>query len=486
MQNRMTNKNTLPNSPNVDFLTVLAQLGEDAQHLEGAVKALSENMRRRNLQMSPEMLQSVQSLQRSVHRARQQGQELQAQSERIQQIVKASARITTSLELEEVLKEVMESVIELSGAERAYLMLNEKDGGKLSVRATHHWDGGEVDTVDIEFSQTVVKDTFEKNEPILTMNAQDDTRFQARQSVIGLSLRSVLCVPLSLDNRVIGVLYADNRMRSGVFSKETVQLLTAFGTQAAIAIEKARLRRITLEKDLSVAREIQFSLLPKSVPTLDGWQFAASYQPARVIGGDFYDFFTTADRQGVMIADVADKGVGAALFMSLSRTMIRTAAPSAPSPSRALLLANNLILQDSSRSNLFLSVFYALIDPQTGRMTYATAGHNPPYLYRAASGVFEPLPGRGIVLGVFEDITLSDFEIDLAPDDLIVFYTDGLTEAMSEHGEEFGEERLRRAVLSAVGGAAQEVLNAILGEIHNHTYGAIQSDDLTIVVARRL
>lgn len=475
----------------IDFPTSLSQLDDDAHRLEGAVKSLSESLLRRNLQMSPEILQILQSLQHSLKRAKQQGSDLHEQFSRIQKIVKASARITTSLELEEVLEEVMRSVIELSGAERAYLMLNEPDGGKLNIRATHHWEGNDVDAVDIEFSHSVVKDAFEKNEPILTMNALDDTRFQSRQSVIGLSLRSVLCVPLSLDNKVIGVLYADNRMRSGVFSKETAQLLTAFGTQAAIAIEKARLhgeelRRIMLEKDLTVAREIQFSLLPKSVPTIDGWQFAASYQPARVVGGDFYDFFNVGSQQGISIADVADKGVGAALFMSLSRTMIRTAALSADSPSTALMSANQLIVQDSSRSNLFLSIFYSLIDPVTGCMTYTTAGHNPPFIWRAATRTFEPLPGRGIVLGVFEDIVLKDLQIDLEPGDQVVFYTDGLTEAMDENGVEFGEERLRQAVIPHVEGSAQDVLDGILDAIREHTRGAVQSDDLTIVIARRL
>jgi serine phosphatase RsbU (regulator of sigma subunit) len=486
----MSDNKTLP-PPNIDFPTILAQLDEDAHHLDGAVKALVESLRRRNLQVSPEILQTLQGLQQTIKRARQQGGELQEQSSRLQKIVKASARITTSLELEEVLQEVMRSVIELSGAERAYLMLNEVEGEKLSIRATHQWEGSSVDDLDIEFSRSVVKDTFEKNEPVLTMNALDDTRFQSRKSIIGLSLRSVLCVPLSLDNRVIGVLYADNRMRSGVFSKETVQLLTAFGTQAAIAIEKARLhgeelRRIMLEKDLSVAREIQFSLLPKNAPAIAGWDFAASYQPARVVGGDFYDFFNVGGQQGVVIADVADKGVGAALFMSLSRTMIRTAALTGVSPSTALTDANHLIVQDSSRSNLFLSVFYCLIDPQTGHMIYTTAGHNPPYLYRAATGSFTPLPGRGIVLGVFEDIALHDLEVTLDPGDFVVFYTDGLTEAMDEHGGEFGEERLQQAVIPLVNSSAADILNGILEAIRTHTSGAVQSDDLTIMIAKRL
>lgn len=488
----MTERTMPPGTPppNIDFATTLHQMADDTQRLEIAIQALSDSMERRNLRLSPEIANTLESLRLSTDRARKQGEALQKQSVSLQHIVKASAMITTSLELEKVLADVMQSVISLSGAERAYLMLSEHDGDKLTVRATHDWEGSADDT-DIEFSRTVVNNSFSRNEAILTMNAQDDTRFQSRKSVVGLSLRSVLCVPLALDNRVIGVLYADNRLRSGVFGSDLVQLLTAFGTQAAIAIEKARLhgeevRRLRLEKELTVAREIQFSLLPKALPTPLGWEFSATYQPARIVGGDFYDFFGIAPLQGVVIADVADKGVGAALFMSVSRTMIRTAALSVASPGEALAQANDLIVQDSSRSNLFLSAFYAVIDTQTGRAIYANAGHNPPFLYRAATGSYEPLRGKGIVLGIFEGIQLIDAGAQIEPGDCVVFYTDGITEAMNTEGVEFGEERLHGAVLSYLAGSAQQILDSILGAISNHVREAEQSDDVTIVVAKRL
>src|SRR5262249_7357971 len=178
-------------------------------------------------------------------------------------------------------------------------------------------------------------------------------------------LRSILCIPLLLNREVVGVMYADNRIQQGIFSHERIPLLATFGTQAAMAIEKARLHeeeiaRQRLEKELAVGKTIQLSLLPKNKPSVRGWEFATAYQPARLVGGDFYDFFEMPDNEnlvGIVIADVADKGVPAALFMALSRTMIRTTALAGLDPSEALTRANSLILQDS-QSGLVFRAFY--------------------------------------------------------------------------------------------------------------------------------
>lgn len=495
---------TAPNTPSttdaadgsrIDLAATLSQLAEDLEKLENFTHRVNDSLRRRGLEMGPGMTDAVNGMRQSLERARRQGEDLINQSARLQQTVRASARITTSLELDRVLGEVMESVIALSGAERAYLMLLDDETGELLIRATHHWDSdtasGDTDDTDVAFSRSVVREAFEKREPILTMNALNDSRFHDKQSIVGLALRSVLCVPLVIDQRVLGVLYADNRLRSGVFTKGTVELLAAFGTQAAIAIEKARLhgeelRRVSLEKDLSVARDIQFSLLPKAAPVIEGWQFTAFYEPARVVGGDFYDFFSVGGKQGIVISDVADKGVGAALFMGMGRSTIRAAALSADSPAQALGRANSLIIQDSGGSDLFLSVFYALIDPLTGTVLYTNAGHNPPIIYRAEERTFESLPSHGMVLGIFEDIVLSDSVTQLNPGDVLVFYTDGITEAMNEEGELFTENALRDAIASAADEGAEEIRHAITDALRAHTRGAAQSDDMTLVIARRL
>ncbi len=474
----------------VDLPQAMQQVTEDAKQLEAAIQRLSESLRKRNLQMSPEVDMTMDRLRVGIAEAGKQAAAVITQSTRLQELVHASALITTSLELEQVLQEVMDSVVTLSGAERAYLML--RDGDDLTIRAARNWDTRPDE--DAVFSSSVVLEAFNKAEPILTINAQSDARFQQKQSVIGYALRSILCIPLILERRVVGVLYMDNRIKAGVFNKESVQLLSAFGSQAAIAIEKARLhqedvQRQRLEKELSVAREIQISLLPKSCPTIEGWDFAAAYQPARLVGGDFYDFFQLGGdpgQVGIVVADVADKGVAAALFMALSRTIIRTTAQNGGSPSTTMQQANDLILQDSSRSDIFLTAFYAALDSRAGQLTYTNAGHNPPYWYQTSSGTLQKLSGHGIVLGLFERIQLQDHTLSIAPNDVIVFYTDGVTEAMDVDGHEFGEERLCAAIMESVHLSAQAITDTIMAALQGFTAEASQSDDVTMVVARRL
>ncbi len=188
---------------------------------------------------------------------------------------------------------------------------------------------------------------------------------------------------------------------------------------------------------------------------------------------------------GIVIADVADKGVPAALFMALSRTMIRTTALSGRSPGAALMRANELMLKDS-QADLFVSAFYATLDSHNGRLTYANAGHNWPLWLHIASGEFQELAARGIVLGMFENIELEEREIEVIPGDFLIFYTDGVTEAMNAEGKLFGEERLQAAVADiAPGASAQQVLEAVMDAVNAFTGDTPQSDDFTLLVVKQ-
>ncbi len=243
-------------------------------------------------------------------------------------------------------------------------------------------------------------------------------------------------IPLIADGRSIGALSIDMRVPR-LLDEGELRFLRLMANQAALAIEKAylhreELHRQRLEEELAVARRIQYSLLPEQTPDFPGLEFAAYYHPARLIGGDFYDFFELpgqSPRLGMVIADVADKGVPAALFMALSRSIIRTKAMSGPNPAKVLTRANRLIAKDT-RSGLFVTVFYGILDLKTGRLTFTNAGHNRPLRLETATGQIEELATRGIVLGVFEQVKLEEKEIEVSPGDILVFYTDGVTEAM--------------------------------------------------------
>jgi sigma-B regulation protein RsbU (phosphoserine phosphatase) len=329
-------------------------------------------------------------------------------------------------------------------------------------------------------------------EPLLAEDIESgDARTCGAEWLQSEGFRGHAVVPLVVDSRSIGVLMIDMR-KSRLWDQDEVRFLRLMANQAAIAIEQARLHREEierqrLEQELAVGRQIQFSMLPEGRPAVPGWAFDAFYQPARQVGGDFYDFFELPGepgRLGIVIADVADKGVPAALMMALSRAVIRAAALEDRGPAATLRQANQLILKDS-RDSLFVTAFYAVLDTGSGRLTYASAGHNRPLWLRVGTGEVQELAARGIALGAIEEAELEERAIDLASGDVLVLYTDGITEAMDADGEPFGVGRLRQVVAAHPQASPEQVVAAVEGAVSDFTGGAPQSDDIALFVVRR-
>jgi serine phosphatase RsbU (regulator of sigma subunit) len=248
-----------------------------------------------------------------------------------------------------------------------------------------------------------------------------------------------------------------------------------------------------VEQELAVAWRIQESFLPPGVPQVPGWQLAATLEPARQTSGDFYDFIPLpGGRLGLLVADVADKGTGAALFMALSRTLIRTyAVEHDRDPALALAAANRRILMDT-QSDLFVTVFYGILDPASGALAYCNAGHNPAYLFGPpGDGPVQELSITGLPLGIFEDGGWTNRTAQVDPGGVLALYSDGLTEAMNEQEEFFGKERLLAALqasLDAHGAArpsAQDVQDAVVAAVRAFAGDAPPFDDMTLVVAVR-
>ncbi len=298
-------------------------------------------------------------------------------------------------------------------------------------------------------------------------------------------------VPLIADGISTGAL-AINSREPRLLNKDELNFLQLMANQAAIAIETNRLHleeieRQRIEEELAVGRQIQLSLLPKSLPIIPGWEFAVHYEAAHQVGGDFYDLFELPKREkqiGLFIGDVSGKGVPAALFMAMSRTMIRSTVLSGLSPSQALIRANELIQKDS-QADLFLSVVCVSLDTKTGRFTYANAGHNRPILLQANTGSTTELKARGIIMGEFEAIELEEDELELLPGDALVCYTDGVTDAINAQQESFSEERLLKIISSHYEVTAEEMLAAILDDIQRFTGDTDQIDDMTLIIVRR-
>ncbi len=308
-----------------------------------------------------------------------------------------------------------------------------------------------------------------------------------------LQLSAPLAWPLVAKGDVVGVMVIDGGTETLAPSARHTNILAGIAGQTAMAVMNAQLAdeavaRQRLEQELRVARKIQESFLPERCPSLPGWQIAAFWRSARQVGGDFYDFIHLRDgahRLGIAIADVADKGVPAALFMALSRTLLRAAAIGGRGAADALMRTNDLILADA-RSDLFVTIFYIIVDASSEMVRFANAGHNPTLLVRAANPVPEYLTEHGMALGVMPDIRLEEQGLMIGQGDVVVLYTDGVTEALNATNEEFGLERLERVVAASRSGSADDIAWAIRQALHEHVGDEPPFDDITFVVVKRV
>ncbi len=315
----------------------------------------------------------------------------------------------------------------------------------------------------------------------------------------------LLAFPLSVKGQVLGVFLAEEpgatisggtppggsnrRMRS-----KRLEITTGITQQAAMAIQNDRLQsealtRERLEREMQLARDIQRTFLPHQVPELPGWELNTYWQPAREVAGDFYDFFLLdSNRLGLLIADVADKGMPAALFMTLVRTLIRAVVQQLDGPADVLARVNELLVPDADQG-MFVTLFYAVMRLDSGELAYANAGHNPPMIYCQRSGDIVRLEKGELALGVLSESMYSGHSRSLQPGDCLVLYTDGITEAFSPSEEMFGEEGLRETIRLIMQRSsevtADDLLRGIDESVQVFVGDAPLADDLTLVVLRR-
>ncbi|MCA9943564.1 MAG: PP2C family protein-serine/threonine phosphatase [Anaerolineales bacterium] len=241
-----------------------------------------------------------------------------------------------------------------------------------------------------------------------------------------------------------------------------------------------------VSQELAIAKKVQTTFLPADLPEIAGWQLAVTLEPAREMSGDFYDFIALPNgRIGLVIADVADKGMGAALYMALSRTLIRTFAPTFDTaPEQVLQAANQRVLSETS-SDLFVTVFYAILDPASGLLTYCNAGHNPPFLYSANGGGMKTLTRTAIPVGVLPETVWEQGSVAMQPGDLLVMYTDGVTEAEDEFAVFFGEERLKAVATANLGRSVDIIESKVVTAVLDFVGDAPQFDDITLMLLAR-
>ncbi len=399
-------------------------------------------------------------------------------------LLSLSQELLVNDDLEPTLQRLVRVGARLLEADACAFIEADEDGGRALLRACYGW------ALPAASAWPLVLDDVHPHLwylPERSAQLPDDSLIPLPPLLRQQSFQGHLATPVTLGGAQIGLLLV-NTIHPRHFLDSEAELLGLLASQLAQMIDRERLyqealARQRLERELDLASEIQASFLPDCCPLVPGLQIHAFYRAARQVGGDFYDFIevpATATngprRLGVVIADVTDKGVPAALFIALSRTLLRASAIDGRSPVSVLERANHLILADS-RAGLFVTCFYALIDPVSGLVTYANGGHNYPLLYRRATDEVMPLVAQGIVLGIIPDPHFVPGEIRLAPGDILLFYTDGITEAMNAQRELFGDERLATVLRANSHRAPNEIVTAVLAAVGEFAGDTAQSDD---------
>ncbi len=405
-----------------------------------------------------------------------------------------SNQLLRRLNREDLTKPLVSEIAGLLEADACSLLLAEEGNRRLKFVAASGWNH---DPVELERRVPLEGGSgpgwvMRTQKPLLVEDLREsDPTSWSPPWLQAEGFRGHAVVPLVVEDHAIGALVVNSRSPRRL-GEDELRLLQLMANQAAIAIETARLHsedleRLRMQQELDIGREMQRSLLPAEYPRLPGYEFGVLYQAARQVGGDFYDFCWVRgedQKLGLIIGDVSGKGVPAALFMAMCRTNIRAAVLSGRTPSEALKRANELILNDS-QSDVFLTAVCALLEPQTGRLTYANGGHNKPLLLRAATGEVRELTARGIILGRFEEVELEEEQIEFAPGDTLILYTDGVSEAIDAEQQPFGEDRLKSILASHAGDSPEEIVSAIAEAVSSFAGAEPQADDFAIVAVAR-
>lgn len=413
------------------------------------------------------------------------------------QVLTALSQASMALISERPLSELLEFILDLAvnvvKAERGFLMLTQGgNGNEREVKAVRSSSGSNSADSAITFSSTIVDKVVQEKVSILTKNAMDDPRFRAQESVIALRIRSAMCVPLWNNQNVTGIIYVDSRIQESVFTEDDLTLLSSLANVAAIKLENAQLLEEMIEKkrmehELELAGQIQKNLLPSRAPQILGWDLTGSNAPCYTIGGDYFDFIErSTNRLAFALADVSGKGASAALMMAVLRATVHSTAQQQEDDVVSIMSHANHVMYHNSPAQSYATFFLGDLDPGSGELLYINAGHIPPILFRAQSRSIERLETGGTVVGLFEMAPYEKGRAELAPGDILVVFTDGVSESWDDKDEEFGEERLGKVVQENADLSAADLLDKILAEVDRHTKGDRPSDDRTLIIVKRV
>jgi serine phosphatase RsbU (regulator of sigma subunit)/pSer/pThr/pTyr-binding forkhead associated (FHA) protein len=417
---------------------------------------------------------------------------------KLRAVLDLARSLESSFSIDEVLAQVVDTALTVTGAERGFLLL--RSGKGLDMRVARHRKGHRLHEDDLRVPRSVIHRALERRRELLHMNFEPASgEMKIAGTIADLDLRSVICVPLvriragqgdttsklSTGNETVGVLYMDSRVNAADLAGGNRELLQTLAIEASTVLENARLleeerAKQQMQEELRLARTIQQSLLPASLPSTGWLRASGSSVASREVGGDYYDVAcVTPHCWSAAVADVSGKGVSSALLASLLEGALIAATDHPGVLPRRIERLNKFLLERTAGEK-YATVFYALLSA-AGKLSYVNAAHCPPLVVRAGTEMAE-LDVTGLPVGLMEGAEFELAERDLAAGDKVIIYTDGVTEAQDPNGAFFGKKRLRELAAANASGTCGEMHDAIQNAVAAFTEGTAQSDDITLVV----
>lgn len=415
--------------------------------------------------------------------------------DKLRMLLDITKKISRSLDLQEVLNLVMDTLDSLIPYDAAGIFVlkcvNNKflspgdDACEFQAEAVRGYDMDELSELHLKLGEGFIGQVALTREPIICPDVRNDPVYiNARNET-----RSEMVAPIIANDEVIGVFDLESD-ELNAYSEDDLQVLMMLASQVAIIIEKVMLHEQLIEKkrletQLEVARQVQLELLPPSDPKLEGYDVSAYNFPTEEVSGDYYDWVKIYDDQiALVIADVSGKGVPAALLMAFLRASLRGATHIGYSPQISMAKVNYLLWESIER-NQFVTAFYGILDASNRSLSFSNAGHNPAMLLDA-QGRVRFMERGGLPLGMFRDSRYHEYYLSIEPGEILVLYTDGVTEAMNPKGEEFGRERLAQSVKANSHLSARELISAVHSDVNEWTDGQGAHDDATFFVIKAL
>jgi len=404
--------------------------------------------------------------------------------QRLRTVLEIGNAVGTQLDMDKLLDEIMGHLLDVfPQMDRGFIMLKD-DADQLRAKVARERNKKEPPAVSV--SKHIISEAVDRGVAILSADAMGDQRFSAAMSVMNFQIRSMMCAPLITSDRALGIMHVDTISQDKRFTMDDLELFTAVANQTALAVGNAEmharlLKRERMERDLVLARQVQYSFLPGEPPEIAGMEFCAHYNAALEVGGDFYDWIQLGDgRLGIVVGDVAGKGIPAALMMARMMSDVRFLALSNPQAGSVLAGLNDGVIR-RGMDDAFVTVVFMILDPETRQLTIANAAHCPPIHRHGETGELIEIKSEiGFPIGAMPGGEYGAETIALNPGDTITVFTDGVTEAMNAARELYGDKRVMEA-LNAPQSRASFLIKTLLDDIHQHVGSTPQSDDLTIL-----